>query len=408
MPGKFSDYISIRENKTPVMSKVKLSRSPGEEEFQPFVIDKENHSNLRELVKAFENSTEVGVGYTTIDKEKGEVEPKLKKKILYLTGGAVRDHLKGKTPRNYDLTTDATASEIRMILSGSGFEEIHSEFSKDKNLPTNPKSNKYFFISRLSKKGNEAEFTVVVNEEDFFLAPMSKSLKSRRLSPEDFSASSLDDDAASRDFTINSMYIPLKNSDGDNTELVDIFGGAHHLKNSQVVSVGEFGKKVKDDPITAHRYLRMQSRYGKGEIPEKLANITRGISGLDPDYKKEYVFGLENPDIDPARYLRMYSNSGLLNTVYPMDDLSIEDMPEKALGDRFLTSAWILKDKDMEQTKFALMSAGWDKQEVNDILYLIRTYQSFKNRYDTTTDQTYQSSMCGLPSYKINKWKNLY
>jgi hypothetical protein len=104
----------------------------------------------------------------------------------------------------------------------------------------------------------------------------------------------------------------------------------------------------------------------------------------------------------------MYSNSGLLNTVYPMDDLSVEDMPEKALGDRFLTSAWILKDKDMEQTKFALMSAGWDKQEVNDILYLIRTYQSFKNRYDTTTGQTYQSSMCGLPSYKINKWKNLY
>lgn len=407
MSGKFSDYISIRENKTPVLSKVKLARSPGEEEFQPFVVDKENHSNLRELVKAFENSTEVGVGYTTIDKEKGEVEPKLKKKTLYLTGGAVRDHLKGKTPHNYDLATDATASEIKMILAGHGFEEIKSEFSKDKNPPTNPKSNKYFFTSRLSKKGNEAEFTVVVNNEDFFLAPMSKSLKSRRLSPEDFSASNLEDDASYRDFTINSMYIPLKNSDGDNTELIDIFGGAHHLKNGQVVSVGEFSKKIKDDPITAHRYLRMQARYGKGEMPEKLANVTRGVNGLDPDYKKEYVFGLENPDIDPARYLKMYSNSGLLNTVYPMDDLSVEDVPEKALGDRFLTSAWLLKDKDMEQTKFALMSAGWDKQEVNDILYLIKVYQSFKNRYDTS-DQSHQSSMCGLPSYKINKWKNLY
>ena len=405
MPGKFSNYLAIRENKTPVLSKVKLARSPGEEEFQPFVIDKENHSNLRELVKAFEYSTEVGVGYTTIDKEKGEVEPKLKKKTLYLTGGAVRDHLKGKTPRNYDLVTDATSSEIKMILKSHGFDELKSEFSGDKNLPNNPKSNKYFFASRLSKKGNEAEFTVVINDEDFFLAPMSKSLKSRRLQPEDFAASSLDDDALSRDFTINSMYIPLKNSDGDNTELIDIFGGAHHLKNGQVVSVGEFSKKVKDDPITAHKYLRMQARYGRGEMQEKLANITRGINGLDPDYKKEYVFGLENPDIDPARYLKMYSNSGLLGTVYPIDDLSVDNVPEKALGDRFLTSAWLLKDKDMEQTRFALMSAGWDKQEVNDILYLIRAYQSFKNRYDT---QDQSDSMCGLPSYKINKWKALY
>lgn len=394
MAGKFSEYVNYREHKSPVVSKIKLSRTPGEEEFQPFVIDKDNHSNLRDIVKAFENSTQVGVGYTTVDKDKGEVEPKLKKKLLYLTGGAVRDHLKGKTPRNYDLVTDATTSEIRMILSNYGFEET-----------SEPKTNKYFYVSRTGKNGEEAEFTVVVNNETFYLSPMSKSLKSRRVSPEGFSASGLEDDAANRDFTINAMYIPLKNSEGDNTELVDIYGGAHHLKNGQVVSVGSFSQRVKEDPITAHKYIRMQSRYGNGETPETFNKVASTINNLDPDYKKEYLYGLECPDIDKSKYLKMYSDSGLLNTVYPVGGLSV-DVPEKALEDKFLTSAWLLKDSDSEQTRDALLSAGWDRQEVNDIMFLIKMYQSFKNRYEPQQPQ--QSSMCGLPSYKISKWKSLY
>lgn len=401
MVGKFSEYVNYRENKTPVISKVKLSRTPGEEEFQPFTIDKENHANLRTLVKAFENSTQVGVGYTTIDKDKGEIEPKLKKKMLYLTGGAVRDHLKGKTPRNYDLVTDATMSEIRMILLNYGFEEAKNS--------DQPKTNKYFYVSRYGKNGEEVEFLVVINGEDFYLAPMSKSLKSRRTSPEDFSAGSLEDDASSRDFTINAMYIPLKNSEGDNTELVDIYGGAHHLKNGKIVAISSFSKQVEDDPAVAHKYIRMQSRYGNGEMPVNFNSITRKINSPDPYYKQEYLQGLEYPDIDKSKYLKMYANSGLLNTIYPVDNLSVDDVPEKALSDKFLTSAWLIKDNDTERTREALMSAGWDRQEVNDILFLIRVYQSFKNKYEPSSYYpSPQESMCGLPSYKISAWKSLY
>jgi len=396
MAGKFSDYINYRENKAPVVSKVKLSKTPGEEEFQPFVIDKDNHANLRSIIKAFENSPQVGVGYTTFDKSKGEVEPKLKKKTVYLAGGSVRDHLKGKTPKDYHLSSDATMSEIRMILLNAGFEE-NEESS----------SNKYFYVSKEGKNGSEVEYTVVVNDESFYLNSLSKSLKNRN-TPDEFSVGNLEDDAATRDFTINAMYIPLKNSEGDNTELIDIYGGAHHLKNGHVVSIGSFSKNVKEDPLLAHRYIRMQSRYGTGEPPETFNKAARGITNLDPDYRKEYLQGLECPDIDKSKYLRMYSNSGLLNTIYPIDNLSVDDIPEKALGDRFLTSAWMLKDSDSDRTKEALMSAGWDRQEVNDILFLIKSYQSLKNRYEPSGGGGFQDSMCGLPSYKIAKWKSLF
>ena len=102
----------------------------------------------------------------------------------------------------------------------------------------------------------------------------------------------------------------------------------------------------------------------------------------------------------------MYQNSGLLNTIYPVDNLSVDDVPEKALGDKFLTSAWILKDNELDKTKNALMLAGWDRQEINDILFLIRSYQTLKNRSELSTCP--QDSMCGLPSYKISKWKSFF
>ena len=390
--GKFQDYVLYKENNIPVVSKVKLAKNPGAEDFQPFVVDKENRPNLRLLIKAFENSPQIGVGYTTMDKTNGEVEPKLKKKLLYLTGGAVRDHLKGKTPRNYDLVTDATSSEIKLILKGNGFEETQT-----------PRGGRSFFVSRMDNKNKPIEFTVVVNGEGFELSPLSKSVKNRNLDVGNFStASSLEDDAATRDFTINAMYIPLKNSEGENTELLDVYGGAHHLKNGQIVSIGKFSKKVGEDPLTAHRYIRMQARYGNEDMPEDHSQSMGKINNLNKDYKREYILGLENPEVNDKKYLDMYKNSGLLNTIYPMDNLSVSDVPEKAYNDRFLTSAWIMKDKSLDQVKFALMSAGWEPREVEDIAHLIGMYQAERNNYPQA------STPCGLSDNKVNKWRKIY
>ena len=390
--GKFQDYVLYKENNLPIVSKVKLARNPGDEDFQPFVVDKDNHSNLRVLVKAFENSPQIGVGYTTMDKKTdGEIEPKLKKKIIYLTGGAVRDHLKGKTPTNYDLVTDATSSEIKLILKGNGFEETQAS-----------RGNKSFFVNRADKKNKPIEFTVVINGENFELSPLSKSIKNRNLNIGGSVTSNLEADAATRDFTINAMYIPLKNSEGENTELLDVYGGAHHLKNGQIVSIGKFSKRVNEDPMTAHRYLRMQARYGNEDIPEDHIESMSKINDLNKNYKKEYILGLENPEINDRKYLDMYKSTGLLSTVYPMDNLSVDDVPEKAYNDRFLTSAWLMKDKSLDQVKFALSSAGWEPREVEDIAHLIGMYQAERNNYPQV------STPCGLSDKKVSNWKNIY
>lgn len=43
---------------------------------------------------------------------------------LYVVGGAVRDALLGKTPKDYDLATDAVPDEVEKMMSDAGFKTL--------------------------------------------------------------------------------------------------------------------------------------------------------------------------------------------------------------------------------------------------------------------------------------------
>jgi tRNA nucleotidyltransferase/poly(A) polymerase len=423
MSKLFSKYLQLKEESETkslenITSKVKLQRKDGSKEFSPFSVDKNTHSNLRILIKAFENSDKVGLGYTTIDKSKGEVEPQLKKKTLYLTGGAVRDHLKGKTPKNYDLVTNATPSEIKMILKEAGFTETkpkNHDNSKYASLPNSGAKNKIFYVSRWDKQGKEIEITIEINGEKFNLATLSKSSKSRRIVPEKGeTAASVEEDSQNRDFTINSLYIPLSNSDGDNADLIDPHGGAHHLKNKEIKVVGDkFGDRLTDDPATALRYLKMLSGFGDiDHIPDNYKSLIsqhKDMQNVPKDYiRKEFLSGLENVDSDPKKYIKAFHSTGLLNTIFPNVDFNPDEMPQEFKGDRWLATAWLLKNNDPEDVKKILSDGGWSKQEINDIAYLVKLYKwGAKNNFDSKDFYDMKSSHTGLTKGKIREWMKM-
>lgn len=429
MKTLFSKYFMLREEtgakpdeKQNITSKIKLQKKEGSKEFAPFTINRTSHPNLRFLIKAFEQSDKVGVGYTTIEKTKGEVEPQLKKKTLYLVGGAVRDHLKGKTPRNYDLVTDATPSEMRMILTQpeADFTETKprdGDFANDEryaNLPAPGKKNKVFYASRWDKQGKELEITAEINGEQFQIATLSKSSKSRRVQPDKGeSAASVEEDASNRDFTINSLYIPLTTSDGDNSELIDPHGGAHHLKNNEVVAVGNFADRLAEDPSTSLRYAKMLTRFGNPDkIPDQyMAALSRhkDLADVPKDHiRKEFLNGLEHPDSDPRKFMKVFKQTGLLGAVFPGVDFNEEDMPEDFRGDRWLAPAWVLRDNEPEDVKNLLQAGGWSKQEASDIAYLVKLYHwAGKNKYDPDMFYDMKNTHTGLTKSKIREWMQM-
>lgn len=421
MKSNFLDYFNLREEaeskESSITSKIKLQQKDGSKEFTPFTVDKNSRPNLRILIKAFENSKNVGVGYTTMDKSKGEIEPLLKKKTLYLTGGAVRDHLKSKTPRNYDLVTDATMSEIRMILKNAEpkFTEtkpLNNSSEEYRKLPNSIGKNRFFYVSRWDKEGKEIEFTVVINKEKFDLAPFSKNGKSRMVTPDKIEpTSSLEDDANSRDFTINSLYIPLTNSDGDNSDLIDPHGGANHLKQKNIKAINGLESKLNYDPTTAIKYVKFLNRFGDPDnIPEEEINSIKKIKNLSPkDYvKQEFISSIENKDIDPRKFIKSSGQTGLLNLIFPDMEFDLEDIPEDFKGDRWLVTAWVLKDNDPEKVKDLLNNTSWTKQEINDILYLINLYNwGEKNNFDHTKFYDIKNAQNGLSKNKIKNWLDM-
>jgi hypothetical protein len=83
--------------------------------------------------------------------------------------------LKGKTPRNYDIVTDATPSEMRMILTqpDSGFKKPKprcGDYASDERyakLPASEHQEQDFYASRWDKTGKEIEMTAEINGEKF-------------------------------------------------------------------------------------------------------------------------------------------------------------------------------------------------------------------------------------------------
>ena len=404
MRKSFFEYLMLREGATQpgddgiergISSEVKLSDAGP---YKPFVIGDEHHPNLKIVVQAFLDSQKVPFpgpdGYpqklTTMN-VKGESTPKLKKKQLYLVGGAVRDHLLGKTPKDYDLATDATPDEIRLILRAAGFTETKPQTGKHAAAGGDPKryekyqdagtKNKIFYAKGWDRAGREFVMGARVNGEEFEIATFRKDSKGgdgRTPDRMEFTPS-FEDDSGRRDFTINSMGIPLTSADGPNSKLLDPHGGAHHLKSGDVRFVGNAKDRLAEDQLRALRYIRFAARFGQGgQIPPEYKEAIHEIRDLSSVSRErirdEFIKGLEHPDVDPKKYIKMYKEFGLLQTVFPGMTFKLDDDKKDYTDkkDKRLAVAWILRNNNQDDIKEMLAHGTWTNHEINDIIHLIK------------------------------------
>jgi len=389
--------------KTP--SEIKLSKDG---DFKPFTVSDESHSNLRVLVQAFLDSDRVpipgpdGTGpLTTIEKDKGETVPRLKKKTIYLVGGAVRDHLRGKTPKDYDLATDATPDEIRLILRHAGFTEVRPQTGKhapkDKRYDKHPEGAskaKTYYAKGWDRAGREFVMGVKIHGQEFEVATFRKDSKGGDgRTPDRMEFAGLEDDAARRDFTINSMYIPLTNANGDNNRVIDPHGGAHHLRAGEVRFVGDPKERLEEDQLRALRYIRFLSRRGMNgnNIPPDYKEAIQAIRELPAVSKErirdEFIKGLEHPETDTRMMLKVYKDLGLLDTVFPKMQFKLDkddDFTDKK--DRRLVTAHLLRHNHPDDVKSMLGGTHWPNNEVNDIIHLLKM-SSWGQSYKTNPDQ---------------------
>ncbi len=159
----------------------------------------------------------------------------------YLVGGCVRDLLLGEIPKDFDVATDATPEEVKIVfrrarLVGRRFRIAHVRFGRD-----------IIEVSTFRK----AESTLVeLNSDGMILS--------------DNEYGTLAEDAYRRDFTINALYYdPLS---GD---LLDYVDALKDLKAKRIAFIGHADVRLAEDPVRAIRALRFKAKL-KFEIADSI------------------------------------------------------------------------------------------------------------------------------------------
>lgn len=164
----------------------------------------------------------------------------------YAVGGCIRDSIIGRTPNDYDVTTNALPSDVKRI-----FPHV---------IPTGEK----FGTSTVLFGKEQIEVTTYRYEgeyDDF-----------RRPSKICF-GTSLKKDLSRRDFTINAIaYSPY-------TGIADFFGGTRDIENGLIRTVGKPQKRFSEDALRIMRCFRFSSQLGF-KIEENTFKSATELSGL--------------------------------------------------------------------------------------------------------------------------------
>jgi len=149
----------------------------------------------------------------------------------YLVGGCVRDYLLGKEPTDFDMTTDATPTEVKNC------------FKKDRVIDTGIAHGTVTVILA----GYPIEITTHRIETTY---------SDKRHPDTVLFTKNIEDDLARRDFTINAMaYHPGQG-------LIDLFGGKKDIKDQVIRCVGDSRRRFNEDALRILRGLRFASVLG--------------------------------------------------------------------------------------------------------------------------------------------------
>ncbi len=153
----------------------------------------------------------------------------------YLVGGCVRDLLRGKKPKDWDITTNAKPEEIQELFEKSFYENdygtvgVVNEETKDKTLK----------VVEVTPFRIEGKYT-----------------DGRRPDEVHFS-NNLEDDLERRDFTINAIAY-----DDNKGQIVDLYKGQQDIKDKVIRTVGEPEERFSEDGLRILRAIRLATELG--------------------------------------------------------------------------------------------------------------------------------------------------
>jgi poly(A) polymerase len=176
----------------------------------------------------------------------------------YVVGGAVRDLLVGRRPKDFDVATDATPEQVkalfrRAFIIGRRFRIVHVIFGRGRDHEVVEVSTFRAFRDAEQAEqveGNEKTSRSELAGKSHVVDASGRVLRDNVWGPQI-------EDAARRDFTINAMYY-----DPVTQILVDYHHGLRDLKKKTLRMIGDPATRYREDPVRLVRVLRFAAKLG--------------------------------------------------------------------------------------------------------------------------------------------------
>ena len=184
--------------------------------------------------------------------------------MAYLVGGCVRDRYMGLKPMDYDIACNALPEQVAEVFDKKPF----------KVVPTGL---------------DHGTLTIVFHAHAFEVTTLRKDVETDGRRAKVSFGSSLEEDAARRDFTMNAMF-------EDKEGLIkDFFSGRAHIHQKQLVFVGDATERIQEDYLRIMRFFRFKTRFKLSTDQATLAAIKahhKGLSGISRERITKELWGL--------------------------------------------------------------------------------------------------------------------
>jgi len=261
---------------------------------------------------------------------------------LYIVGGAVRDTLLGKTPKDYDLATGASLDAVIDVVS------------QDPDNKTDLTGKAFGVVRVWTPAGNEYE-----------IATFRKDIGTGRRPDVELGAT-IEDDVKRRDLTVNALFYDM-----DAGEVVDYVGGLADIQNKRIRAVGDPAERFAEDKLRILRAVRFAARLGSDlDIETKSAILDNNdLTEVSPDrIHEELVKGISSAQ-DVTHFFGLLEDLELYDQIFPgLRTEPTTNSPSPVLA---VQLALLLADNDPGQVKSVLKSMRYTNSEVDATGFLM-------------------------------------
>ena len=232
----------------------------------------------------------------------------------YLVGGCIRDLLLRKTPKDFDIATDAHPEEVRELfrnsrIIGKRFRIVHVRFGREIIEVTTfrgPHADEY--------DENHSDSGMTLNDNVY---------------------GTFEEDVFRRDFTMNAIYYEPQEK-----EIIDLADGTADIESQIIRTIGDPTGRLREDPVRMLRAIRFQAKLEFGlesDLQSSIRSLGYLIQDVPPARLFEEVLKLFLSGYGTAAFDAMLEND-IYGWLFPDSKRSMENNATEELVRLALTS----------------------------------------------------------------------